>query len=74
MYPSYRKITNRDTWYKIVSDTEFHEVSRLGNRLIVEVVVAVQFPEKLKIQDMLECKGEHYEKVSGQEFDDFVKN
>ena len=74
MYPYYRKLTGLDTWYKIVSETEFHEVKRFGERLVVEVIIAEQYPEKLRIQDMIEADGEHYTKSESEAFENFVKN
>jgi len=74
MYPYYRKLTGLDTWYKIVSETEFHEIKRFGGHLVVEVVIAVQYPEKLRIQDMIAAEDNHYEESSSAAFEDFVKD
>ena len=73
MYPYYRKLNGLDIWYKIVSETEFHELKRIGERLVLEVVVAVQYPEKLRIQDMIQAEGEHFVKTDESAFEDFVK-
>ena len=73
MYPYYRKLNGLDIWYKIVSETEFHELKRIGGRLVLEVVVAVQYPEKLRIQDMIQAEGGHFVITDESAFEDFVK-
>jgi len=54
-YPVYRKYQGLDTWFKIVSDTEFFEVKRIGKQVLRSHVVADKFPEKQFIRDMVEC-------------------
>lgn len=52
-YPVYRKYNGADTWFKIISETEFMEVKRVGSKLLRSHIIAVQFPEKQFIRDML---------------------
>jgi hypothetical protein len=68
MFPYYRKLIGKDIYYKIVSDEEFHEITKVKGRLNVELVMAIQYPEKLRIQDMITCHGNYYEKVDEKQY------
>ncbi|OIQ31697.1 MAG: hypothetical protein BM555_05145 [Crocinitomix sp. MedPE-SWsnd] len=68
MFPYYRKLIGKDIYYKIVSDEEFHEITKVKGRLNVELVMAIQYPEKLRIQDMITCHGNYYEKVDEKHY------
>lgn len=54
-YPIYRKYTNSETYFKIVSEDEFEEVQFIGDKPILHSIKAVQYPEKLRIMDMTNC-------------------
>jgi hypothetical protein len=54
-YPVYRKYKGLDTWFKIVSDTEFFEVKKVGQKFLKSHIIAEKFPEKQFIQDMIQC-------------------
>lgn len=55
-FPHYRMLSGRKVYYKIVSDEQFIELSWIGNKPIRYVVKAIQYPERLKIMDMLACE------------------
>lgn len=59
-FPQYRMLSNRKVYYQILSDDEFVEVSFLGDRAMRFQMLAKQYPEKLKIMQMLACE-EPYE-------------
>lgn len=52
-YPLYRKYSGIDVWFKITDETHFIEIKKMGGRLLVSEIEAVQFPEKIFIQDMI---------------------
>lgn len=54
-FPVYRKMDGFERWYKIVSDNEFYECYKVGTNLKINHVIAHQYPEKLRIMDMLTC-------------------
>lgn len=54
-FPQFRKLSNNRVFYRIDSIDEFTEITIMGKRKIVHSVKATQFPEKLRILDMLEC-------------------
>jgi hypothetical protein len=70
-FPQYRKYVGVDTWYKIVSTELFIELKKVGKHVLIEEVVAHQYPEKLRIQDMLDCKDNHWKSVTEEEFVQF---
>lgn len=55
IYPQYRSITGFNRHYKIVSANEFIEAYQRNNEWFFQQVMAEQYPEKLRIQDMLSC-------------------
>jgi len=67
-FPQYRKYVGLDIWYKIVSEDLFIELKKVGKHILMEEVKAFQYPEKLRIQDMLAFKDEAWESVTEDEF------
>ena len=53
VFPQYRKLSNEKSFYEILSDKEFIEIQLIGSRAVVHTVVAHQYPEMLRIMDML---------------------
>ena len=52
-FPQYRRYKNRLSYFKILSLTEFEEIQIIGDRRIINRVVASQYPEKVFINDLL---------------------
>lgn len=52
-FPQYRMLSNGKVFYKILSMNEFIEVQFLGEKKMEFRMKAEQYPEKLKIMDML---------------------
>ena len=46
-FPQYRKYKNIETYFKIISEKEFEEISSLGNKYVKHSIVAKQYPEML---------------------------
>lgn len=55
-FPVYRKMKGFNRWYKIVSATEFYECGLIGSKTKTVHIIAHQYPEKLRIMDMLACE------------------
>ncbi|MFN5032368.1 MAG: hypothetical protein ACK5FX_09125 [Flavobacteriia bacterium] len=53
VFPQYRKLSNEKSFYEILSDKEFTEIQLIGSRYVVHKVIANQYPEMLRIMDML---------------------
>ncbi len=66
-FPQYRKLSNDKTFYKILSDRLFEEVQLMGSKVLHYSVEAKQYPEILKIQDMLQAESP-YCIISEEEF------
>lgn len=54
-FPQYRMLSNGKVFYQILSADSFVEVSFLGDRRMEFRVEARQYPEKLRIMEMLAC-------------------
>lgn len=54
-FPQYRKLTNEKSFYKIVDDRRFIEKQLIGKQVFIIEIEAKQYPEILRIQDMLDC-------------------
>lgn len=54
-FPIYRKLEGFDRFYKIESADLFIEVTFLQGVAKHQTIQAVQFPEKLRIRDMISC-------------------
>jgi len=62
-FPQYRKYTGKNTYYKISSEKQFEEISFIGTKKFIVTIDAKQFPEMLRIQDMLICKDGAWEVI-----------
>lgn len=54
-FPIYRKLDGFNRFYKIESLDSFIEVTIQRGEIRYQTIPAVQFPEKLRIQDMISC-------------------
>ncbi len=52
-FPAYRRLSTLDVFYRIDSADAFFEVKKFGSRWMVTLVEAKQYPEKLRIMDMI---------------------
>jgi hypothetical protein len=68
-FPQYRKYIEVEVWYKIFSEEKFLEIKKVGTGYQFVDVDADKFPEKLRIQDMLECLEGRWEIVTAEEFE-----
>jgi hypothetical protein len=54
-FPQYRKLTNEKSHYEIRDDRHFTEKQIIGKQVFTIEIEAKQYPEILRIQDMLDC-------------------
>lgn len=59
-FPQYRKLKNGLRFYKINSVVDFEELQLVGEKVFHFHFIAEQYPEKLRIMDMLDETSEHY--------------
>ena len=55
IFPVYRKLDGFNRFYKIESDDAFIEVTFSQAQPKYQTIRAIQFPEKLRIRDMISC-------------------
>ncbi|MCG8574739.1 MAG: hypothetical protein MI810_07635 [Flavobacteriales bacterium] len=67
-FPAYRKYKGLNVWFKIENERSFLEIKKLGDRYLVEKVEAEQYPEMLRIQDMLNCLEDRWEIIEEETF------
>lgn len=63
-FPQYRKYKNIETYFKIISEKEFEEIIIMGSKCIKHQIKATQYPEMLRIQDMLKCEDGVWEVIN----------
>lgn len=63
IYPIYRKYKGLRIWFKILNDRHFIEIKEVGKQLVHHEVIADQYPEMLRIKDMIDCKDGLWETV-----------
>ncbi len=63
-FPVYRKYTNKNTYFKILSENEFEEVQFIGKQAHVYRIIAKQYPEKLRVMDMINCNEGIWEPIT----------
>jgi len=68
-FPQYRKLSNEKVFYKILNDREFEEIQLIGTVAKLHHIVAKQYPEMLKIQDLLSLENEAYLLSREEEFE-----
>jgi len=54
-FPQYRKLENEKSHYEIRGDRHFTEKQLIGKQVFIIEIEAKQYPEILRIQDMLDC-------------------
>lgn len=52
-FPQYRKLSNEKVFYRIRDDRNFDEIQLVGSRAMFFSMEAKQYPEILKIKDLL---------------------
>lgn len=71
-FPQYRKVSNGKTFYKVLDDRTFLEIQIMGTKHFFYKVEAKQYPEMLKIKDILELV-EPYEMATEKEWMEMEK-
>lgn len=52
-FPVYRKLANNKSYYRIDDERSFFEVQVIGNKCFLTQTLAKQYPEIIRITDML---------------------
>jgi len=71
-FPQYRKLDGFHRYYQIIDERTFIEIALMNGKKIVNRIEAKQFPEMLRIQDMLGQVG-NYCAMQSDEIDLYFK-
>lgn len=71
-FPQYRKLSNGKVFYRIRDARNFDEIQVIGTVARLHSIAATQYPEILKIQDMLDPETPGFEPSDEQEFEDLL--
>lgn len=72
-FPQYRKLKGRTIFYRINNEKAFDELQYLGSNPICYSIEANQYPEMLRIQDMLSLD-DPFESMSIAEIENFERD
>ena len=68
-FPQFRKLSNDKLFYKVLSSREFIEIQVIGSVIKIHQIKAVQYPEILKIQDLLDLESKYYRVIFEEEYE-----
>ena len=71
-FPQYRKLSNDKVFYRINNDRQFDEIQIVGSKARTHRVEAVQYPEMLRIKDLLSYSIDGYNPSDEKEFNDLL--
>ncbi|MFT6246565.1 MAG: hypothetical protein ACJA0U_003637 [Salibacteraceae bacterium] len=73
-FPQYRKISNDKVFFRINNNRQFDEIQIIGSKARFHTVDAVQYPEILRIQDLLLYEVEGFIPSNEKEFNDLLNH
>lgn len=71
-FPIYRKYSNNKVFFKILSETEFVEITLINNKVLKQNITAKTYAERLTISDLIEMNNEHILESNTSEFESFI--
>jgi hypothetical protein len=71
-FPVYLRIADGHSVYRIGSEISFTEIQRIGKRYVTHHIVALTWPERLRIADMLANADGTWAVITGAEFDQWL--
>ena len=72
VFPQYRKLVNEKAFYKIIDARNFEEIQLIGSKIKLFQIRASQYPEILKIDDMINLTTDNYLYSSGNEWNGLI--
>ena len=67
-FPVYLKFNNDKHFFKILSHTEFEEITVIGDKYDIFLFKAEIYPDKVRIQDMLKNENKFWESITESEY------
>ncbi len=68
-FPLYRSLNNNQVVYQIISDIEFIELKITGKYYSINKYIANQYPEKVKIREMILNSDKEYLEINKNDFE-----
>lgn len=72
-FPQYRKLSNEKVFYRIRSDREFDEIQLVGTKAMSFSMKATQYPEILRISELLSFADPAFLDSNQDEFNHLVE-
>jgi len=72
-FPAFRKYTDGNTWFKLESPTQFTELKSMGKFFSISVIHTDKFPERMFLNDLLECTFETIKPATEEEFEAILR-
>ena len=72
-FPQYRKLVNDKVYYRIINERKFDEIQLVGTKKILYSFEVAQYPDVLKINDLIHLKNEIYIISTENEWNNLVK-
>ncbi len=72
VFPQFRMLSNGKSFYMITDDRNFTEIQIIGSRKLKFEIHAVQYPEILKIQDLLLNEDNVFVEISEQKWLEYL--
>lgn len=73
-FPQYRKISNDKVFFRINNNRQFDEIQIIGSKARLHRVDAIQYPEILRIQDLLLYEVDGFIDSNEKEFNDLLNH
>lgn len=73
-FPQYRKLSNGKVFYRINDERSFEEIQIIGRSAQLFITKAEQYPEMLRIQDMLNYEHDAYLQSTREEYDQLLNH
>ena len=67
-FPQYRKLSNDKVFYCIHSERHFDEIQRIGSKAQLHTIHAEQYPEVVRIQELLNAESEFILEIEPEEY------
>lgn len=68
LFPVYRKYINNSSFFKIENEKHFIELQLVGQQYFIHQIEAKQYPEMLRIQDMVKNEAGLWLEIEESEF------
>jgi hypothetical protein len=62
-FPIYRKYKGINVWFKVIDSRNFIEIKQIGSKFVRHEVEALQYPEMILIQDIINCMDGRWEPI-----------